>query len=346
MLLVVRVMLIELLYDPHRPSCLTSVMPPQIRGLDPSDGEDCGRRGWDTAEVATRAHDVGDPVFVGRVVELGEIRSSLDRARAGRMQALLVSGDAGVGKTRLVQRACSTISLVDAGVVVLTGACLPLGTMTVPLAPIRSALRSAPADLHPPALTASRRGGRGVLPAGQSAEGALEAVDEWLERVCREHPVVLVVDDLQWADESTLDVLTFALAGSPDRRLAVVCTLRRGEAGTGHALQRWLSDVRRMPCYEELRLTPLERAETREQLRSLLGVAVHESLLEEVYVRTGGNAYLNRLLVEGLPPDAQHLERNLPTDLAAAVLRPWHRLSDQARELVRAIAVGGEPRVS
>lgn len=97
-----------------------------------------------------------------------------------------------------------------------------------------------------------------------------------------------------------------------------------------------------MPCYAELHLGPLERGETREQVRSLLGVVPHETLVEEVYTRTSGNAYLNRLLVEDLPPNARHLGTHLPADLEAAVLRPWHRLRDDARELVRVIAVGGE----
>ncbi|MCA1781706.1 MAG: AAA family ATPase [Intrasporangiaceae bacterium] len=291
--------------------------------------------------MAAQAPGVGEPVFVGRVGELDEIRSTLERARAGSMQALLVSGDAGIGKTRLVQQACVRTSADDPGVVVLSGACLPLGTMTVPLVPIRGALRGAPADLRAPPLRATD----GVEPAGWGAsppEDVVVAVDEWLERVCRERPVVLVVDDLQWADESTLDVLMYVVAGSLERRLAVVCTVRRGEVGTGDALQRWLADVRRMPCYGELRLGPLDRAETREQVGSLLRASPHESLVEEVHARTGGNAYLNQLLVEDLPPDARHLGAHLPPDLGAAVLRPWHRLSEQARELVRIIAVGGE----
>ena len=283
--------------------------------------------------MAAQAPDVGDPVFVGRVRELDEIRSTIERARAGRMQALLVSGDAGVGKTRLVQQACAPTCADDPGLVVLSGACLPLGTMTVPLVPIRSALRSAAADLHASPLSATGAGGPGGR--GESLpEDAVQAVDEWLERVCRDRPVVLVVDDLQWADESTLDVLMYVVAGSLERRLAVVCTLRRGETGTGHPLQRWLADVRRMPCYAELTLAPLERGETREQVRSLLRASPHETLVEEVHARTGGNAYLNRLLVEDLPPDARHLGGHLPPGprgSGAAAVAPFVGADARAR---------------
>ena len=142
---------------------------------------------------------------------------------------------------------------------VLVGACLPLSTMSVPLAPVRAALRRAPPELGAAALSGA---------ASQETTGrAPVLIDDWLERVCTQRPVVLVVDDLQWADESTLDLLMFVLAGSAERRLAVLMTRRYGELGTGHPLNRWLADMRRMPCLSELSLGPLARHETRDQPR-------------------------------------------------------------------------------
>ncbi|HSO66002.1 MAG TPA: hypothetical protein VLQ78_12960 [Ornithinibacter sp.] len=117
-------------------------------------------------------------------------------------------------------------------------------------------------------------------------------------------------------------------------------TLRRGEVGVGHPLQRWLADVRRMPCLTELPLSSFDRGGTRDQVHALLDAPPHESLVTDVHTRTGGNAYLNRLLVEDLPSDARHLGGGLPDDLRGAVLRPWHRLSERSRELVLAVAVG------
>lgn len=114
--------------------------------------------------------------------------------------------------------------------------------------------------------------------------------------------MVLVVDDLPWADQSTLDVMMYVLAGLADRRLAVLATIRSGEVTENHPLRRWLADTRRLPGVSELRLDRLDRAATAEQLVGLLGGPPHERLVDQVYARTDGNAYLTTLLARGLRP--------------------------------------------
>ncbi|HEY7723515.1 MAG TPA: AAA family ATPase [Pedococcus sp.] len=268
--------------------------------------------------------------FVGRELELEVIGSLLRRARAGEFGALVVTGDAGVGKTRLVERACEPLAGGDA--LVVRGTCLPLTSMTVPLLPLRTALRHLPTDVPPPDLD---------RPAVVGAPLPV-AVDDWLEAESARHPVVLVVDDLHWADESTLDVLMYAIAGVADRRLSILATLRRGEVTEGHPLQSWLADVRRLPAFRELALDPLDYSGTRDQLAALLGAPPHESLVSDVFSRSRGNPYLTRLLTVGVAPGDRHLGDDLPDDLRSAVLRAWHRLPAETRELVRVIAVGGE----
>ena len=263
-------------------------------------------------------------VFVGRSDELVELASVLDSVRSGHGRAVLVTGDAGVGKTRLVQHAGD----VAEGFLVLTGTCLPLSSLSVPLLPLRAALAAVPPAERPVLDGAGR--------------GAAEEFDRWLEQACAQRPVALVVDDLQWADPATLDVLMWVVAALPSRRLIVLATVRRGEAGPGHPLQRWTADVRRLPGFTQLSLGPLDLEETRDQVTGILGDVPHDRLVHEVFDRTGGNAYLNRLLVTGLPATATGLgDGALPEDLSAAVLRAWHALSPQARELSRVIAVGG-----
>jgi DNA-binding CsgD family transcriptional regulator len=275
--------------------------------------------------VPARDEPSAAPGFVGRGAEVEVVSELLHGAGRGRGGALLVSGDPGVGKTRLVQYACSRAP----GVLTLIGACLPLSSLSVPLLPLRSAVRALPAKDRPALDT-----------AGGTAQAA-DRFDDWLESECAMHPVTLVLDDLQWADPATLDVAMWVLSSLTTRRLAVLMTLRRGEVGAGHPLQHWLADVRRLPGFAELNLGPLDLEETRDQLTAVLGDVPHDGLVREVYGRTGGNAYLNRLLVAGLPANATTVgDHALPNDLAAAVLRRWHELSPAARELARVIAVG------
>jgi DNA-binding CsgD family transcriptional regulator len=262
--------------------------------------------------------------FVGRVGELDQLGLALASARAGHGRAVLVIGDAGVGKTRLAQQA----AIVASDFLVLTGACLPLSSLSVPLLPLRTALS---------AVTGER-----TLPVLRGASSSVaEEFDRWLEERCREQPVLLLVDDLQWADPATLDVLMWVVAGLAHRGLAVVATVRRGDVGPGHPMMRWLADVRRLPGFDEITLGLLDLEETRQQVGTLVGGVPHDTLVREVFERTGGNAYLNRLLVAGVPANATRLgDHALPEDLSTAVLRRWNDLSRDARELTLVAAVG------
>ena len=274
--------------------------------------------------------------LAGRADELAEVSALIQAAAAGRAGALLVSGEAGVGKTVLVRAACSQ---EESKVDVLWGSCLPLTSLAVPFLPLTTALRQWAADHAEPVPLLQPSGKTG------SSDGPFE-FDSWLTSLCRRRPVVLVVDDLHWADQSTLDVLMYVLAGLADRRLAVLATIRSGEVTENHPLRRWLADVRRLPGVGELRLDRLDRAATAEQLAGLLGGPPHESLVDQVYARTDGNAYLTTLLARGLPPDARSLPAGLPTELGDAAMRAWRSLSSPAQALTRLIAVAGRPQRS
>jgi DNA-binding CsgD family transcriptional regulator len=286
------------------------------------------------ARLDRMAHDRewSGPEPVGRDRELGEIDAALRGTRAGTAVTLLVSGDAGVGKTTLINQACLN---AESATSVLTGGCLPLASTSVPFLPLRSAIRGSPPfeGIPNPVFGTS----------GQTPDESIVAIDDWLTQISRTKAVVLVIDDLQWADPSTLDALMYLIAGPSDRSLTILATLRNGEVGEGHPLQRWLEDIRRMPRISWLELGPLDYQGTGAQLEQVLGAAPHQSLIREVFSHAAGNPYMTRLIVDGLLADTRHLPTRLPADLRTAVLRSWHSLSPEARELTELMAVGGRP---
>ena len=260
----------------------------------------------------------------------------MDRAVAGSSGALFVSGEAGVGKTALVRAACGQMAdVVD----VFWATCLPLSSPSIPFLPLLSALREwtagHPNDVLPPPL--------GRLGAMNNRDVPL-LFDGWLQQVSRRRAVVLVVDDLQWADRSTLDVLMYVLAGLVDTHLAVIATVRAGEQSDTDPLQAWFADIRRFPRMDELRLGRLDRVGTRDQVAQLMGAQPRDMLVDEVFARACGNAYWTQLLVRELAADTRRLPEDLPTGLRQSVSRSWTRLSPAARELTRVVAIGGRPQ--
>lgn len=265
--------------------------------------------------------------LVGRTRELEVVHELLRGCATGRAGALLVTGEAGIGKSALLREATSqAASSVD----VVWASCLPLSTLSVPFLPLASALRRHSGEPGP------------LDDLDGAPDHALTAVDDWLDRECLRRPVVLVVDDLQWADRSTLDVLLYVLAGPEHRRLAVVMTVRQGEEGA--LLPDWLANVRRLPRTGELRLPRLDRIGVQEQLTALSGQPPHASLVDQLYGKAAGNPYLTELLARGLDADAKDLPPGLPDDLHAAVSRTWRRLTPDARALSTALAVAGHPQ--
>ena len=274
---------------------------------------------------------VTGPALVGRPEELGVVAALLRRACSGESGALLISGDVGVGKTALVQRACAD---VDPSALVLAGSCLPLTSMTVPFLAIRSAMQVARRESIPLP---------DVMGAADSPAISPIIFDAWLDHVTDDRPVVLAIDDLHWADQSTLDVLMYVLAGPASRRLSVIATIRSRAVNEGHPLQHWLAHVRRLPRVEQMTLEPIDRISTGDQISDLLGAPPHQSLVQDVFTHTRGNPYLNQLLVDGLPPESRRLPADLPADLSSAVLLAWSRLPASTLELARILAVGGAP---
>lgn len=282
------------------------------------------------------AWSAGGAELVGREADLTELVGIINNVCAGTARTYLVTGDAGIGKTALVTRA---IELVPPNALVLSGGALPLSSMDVPFLALRSAFRAAEAGTTRPVPPAPAL-------SGDSRPDVLVLIDEWLTALCRLSPVILTIDDLHWADQSTLDVLMYLVAGPSDRPLGVIGTVRTDEGRAGGTFHRWMTDVRRMPRVDIRPLEPLDRPDTEAQLGRLLDAPPHQSLVTDVFDRSAGNPYLNRLLVAGLTAESRRLPAGFPPDLKSAVLRAWRGLSSGARELTQVMALGGRPASS
>jgi predicted ATPase len=192
---------------------------------------------------------VTSPVFVDRRQEMASLTALLSQAQAREPAFALVGGEAGVGKTRLVRE--FSAQAAEAGFLVLTGQCVELGAEGLPLAPLVDALRALTRSLHPEAvaevLGPARPGLARLLPelapaagAGQAAEiergnggvlaGAdvpkarlLELVLGLLHRLSAARPVLLVIEDLHWADQSTLDLTAFLVRSLGPARVLTNC---------------------------------------------------------------------------------------------------------------------------
>ncbi|HET6296517.1 MAG TPA: AAA family ATPase [Kribbella sp.] len=291
-----------------------------------------------------------DSRLAGRVVEQQLLASALKGTASGRPCAVVVHGEAGVGKTRLIREVCE--GLGD-DTEVLWGTCVHFGEASVPFAPVIGALQAwlARADAETRAEVLAGAGDLGVLlPAlgrGDARKGLrgrlLPSIDMVVNRLADLGRTVVVIDDLQWADSTSLDVLAYLIAGFREQRLAVLATCRDEHRGEGHPLHGWLADMRRMPLFSEVHLDRLGLVGTEAQLEGLLGRMVDVGFASQVHERSGGNPYLTELMVRGLSETEADLPATAPAALRDALLASWHRLSPAARQATRVLAVSGRP---
>jgi predicted ATPase len=226
--------------------------------------------------------------FVGRRAELATLAELAARARDGRPGLAVLAGAAGVGKSRLVREA--ERAAARAGMLVLRGECLQLGGQDAPYAPLTSALRGVPPEIEEAALDGlapdalaelalllprapGRERGAPEGGPGRYAQSRLhELLAGVLGRVAeRAGGLLLVVEDLHWADRSTLALLSFVRGWARAEPVLVVVTYRTDELRGDHPLRLLLGELVRDERVELLTLEPLGREEVLAQLEGILG---------------------------------------------------------------------------
>jgi len=299
------------------------------------------------------AGELPSSAFVGRAVELRRLDVVLERAEQGRPQVVLVSGDAGVGKTRLL------LALVDRarrrGMRVLVGASVELGDIGVAYLPVVDALRGLAEDpeeaelLADAATTAPGLGrllpgiGPAALPAEPAGDGldrlqVLDAVRAVLVGRAQRSPVLLVLEDLHWADRATRDLVAFLARTLRAGRVTLAVSYRSDELHRRHPLRPLLAELVRLPGLERLELAPFTRAELAEHLEAIAGAPLPAEQVEGIHDRSEGNPfYAEQLLAAG----AGGARVELPATLAELMLARVQGLSEPAQRVLRVAAVAG-----
>ncbi|MET8084524.1 AAA family ATPase [Micromonospora sp. NPDC005237] len=292
-------------------------------------------------------------VLVGRQREIATLRDALGRAGKGDPATVLVGGEAGVGKTRLLEEFAA--GATAAGARVLVGQCLELGEAGLPFAPfaaaLRAVLRADGAEVFAgyEAEFARLLPELGRVPAGLTAPSArpltdaprgylFDLVAELFQRLADARPLLLIIEDLHWADRSTRDLIGFLVRAARPGRLLLVCTYRTDELQRGHPLRPFLAELDRARGVERVELGRLDRDGTGAILADLLGGEPSPRAVDDIHDRTQGNPFfIEELAVAGSPLGCAALPETLRDLLLARV----DRLPEPAQRVLRIAAAGG-----
>jgi len=265
---------------------------------------------------------VSVPELIGRRSELAVLAAALTDAAAGTGRLVLVEGDAGVGKTRLVQEFADRAAAT--GATVLSGGCLQLEA-DIPYAPFDEALSAIPG-------VGSFFSSTGAGAADRAGE--FRRVADALAGAGR--PVVLVLEDLHWADASTRDLFVFLQRALRHAPVLQVGTHRAGEVAGDHPVAGVVAELARLPQTERLRLPPLDPAETTALARGLLGVEPAGEMVKLLLARAEGNPFFTEELIAAWPARGE-----VPQTVREVVITRLARLTEGARQLSRLASVIG-----
>jgi DNA-binding CsgD family transcriptional regulator/tetratricopeptide (TPR) repeat protein len=308
---------------------------------------------------------LSSPILVGRASELALLEDALGRAVAGDPSIILIGGDAGLGKSRLVAEFAHRAR--QSGARVLVGGCLDLGGEGLPYGPFLEALRALGAELAPaelaellgdvgPELVALAPGFARYLttsdgsPANQPAVTSAGTVDQarlfeltlaLLDRLGADRPLVIGLEDLHWSDPATRDLLAFLGRNLRQGRTLVVGTFRTDDLERGHPLLVRLAEMGRHPHVQRIDLRPLGLDEQGEQLTAILGRRPSRNVVEQIHARSEGNPFFAEEIIadEGSTAGQPGGDQRVPRTLHDILLDRVAALSDPAQRMLRGAAV-------
>jgi DNA-binding CsgD family transcriptional regulator len=284
--------------------------------------------------------------MVGRDAELAEVRRLFDGAREGAPAALLVEGEAGIGKSRLLREFAAGITLTAD---VHVGWCLDLGASRTPYGPLTGILRSIVTRMGVELVRESLGAGADALgmllpelvstPTDRertSPERLRDAIASLIESAAELAPQVLVVEDLHWADESTLAILSFLLRALSRGRILLLITCRSDDVRRGDAVSRFIGEATRSRLLERLAVARLDEAAVRQLAEQITGRTLSETAIGRMQERAEGVPFF----IEELACCA---DGPLPDSLRDLLLARFDRLGDDARHVVQVVSGAERP---
>jgi DNA-binding CsgD family transcriptional regulator/tetratricopeptide (TPR) repeat protein len=303
----------------------------------------------DNAGVVSR---VASPIFVGRRDQLERLQAALDRAVSGRPTFVVIAGDAGVGKTRFVDEVARRAEA--AGWRTLVGGCVQMGDDTLPYAPVAEALRRLADDVGTTDLekvlgpgssevsrlvpdlvrSSSAPSGDAAVAAVASQGRLLEALLAVLRHLAADRPLLFVVEDIHWADPSTLALLGY-LGRNLGGAMVLVATYRSDELHRRHPLLPFVAELERRGTVERIDLRPFDRPEIAELVRAIRA-DTPPGLIDQLSERSNGNAfYVEELLASNTAIGM------LPATLREVLLARVATLTEPTQDLLRVASAAG-----
>jgi len=282
--------------------------------------------------------------MVGRDAELHALLAAAAEASSGVPRVVVVGGEAGIGKSRLIDELCER--LAD-GTVVARGQCVEFGAVGVPYAPLIGVLRDLVDAVGTDAVFTAAAGGAATLralveartPTERDERLGIERLDEVvttiLESLAAERDIVVVIEDLHWADPATLEVVRFLSRMLRTGRLLVLVSYRSDDVGRGHPLRGALAELERTRRVSHILLERLDAEQVRTQLECLIGDAASAERSRAVFERSEGVPFFVEELAEWRD------DESVPTTLRELLLARYEELGHETQRLVRALAAGG-----
>jgi DNA-binding NarL/FixJ family response regulator len=302
--------------------------------------------------IAAMSHRLVSPVTVGRGAELQSATEALDATIAGTPTHLLIAGEAGVGKSRLAADLAARAT--ERGVRVLRGACANVGAEGLPHGPLIGILADLTRDLEPDQLelvvgSAAPDLGR-LVPALDPRPTGVPLQEAWLQarlfdailavlrRLAALAPLLVIIEDVHWADPATRETLSFLVRSIRSDPILIAMTLRSDELHRRHPALPWLAEVERTGRIQRISLPRLTLDQTSAMLEAIQDATIDADVVERIHRRSDGNPFfVEELLLAETGP----VPSRLPSTLREILLARLAAVPEDVHNVLGIVAVAG-----